>query len=823
MEQIATVPIPITPAEGNDLMPSVRSPRIARASIWCLLAASAAMPRLAAGEAAGGDAWSARIRADWLQQEERLGRTAGSPESLEAALERTARLFEDLGSLPEMGEFAVERAKLDELVRRVGRAERLSDEERLALYFQVRGLTRDVALRNPLVAGKPILFLQCRRFICQMLHEYIGYYYNYPGVHGGGIYVLEEPGRSPEVRCLTEGKLPQGAYTTPALSYDGKTIYFAFCPVEERARNPVLNHNHEGLKKDPLGSTGAPYYEPDRGVFSIYAVDSDGTNLRRLTEGSEDDMNPVPLPDGGIVFLSTRRGGFIRCDNAYEPVPAHTLHRMNADGSGIRTLSFHETNEWHPTVLNDGRICYCRWDYVDRSAENFHGLWVCNPDGTNPRIAVGNYTRTINAFYQPMAIPNSNKIAFIAGAHHANVGGAICLFDPSLVALEAETGLDDLRSVEVLTPEICFPEAPGWPDSFFHGPMPLSEDYYLVSFSFQRLPGMGSGMLDDGDTGIYYFDRFGNLELLYQKPGICSMNPIPLAPRPEPPVVADRREAALGDEGTFLVANVNWSHLPMPPDRPIKELRVFQLLPKSRTHRANDPRIGHANQETARMLLGTVPVEQDGSAHFRAPARKPLYFQAVDADGLAVQTMRSEVYLQPGETLTCVGCHEPLHSTPPSTQPLAGLREPSRLKPGPEGTLPMSYPLLVQPILDRNCVSCHDGAEGEGRSPLILTADPAGAFTQSYASLRAYVRWFEYGRDTLYENVSIPGRLPAAASRLLSILEDDIHADAVRLTDQERRNLYIWLDANVPFYGSYEDGPRRAQLEGKAIDPPELQ
>jgi hypothetical protein len=145
------------------------------------------------------------------------------------------------------------------------------------------------------------------------------------------------------------------------------------------------------------------------------------------------------------------------------------------------------------------------------------------------------------------------------------------------------------------------------------------------------------------------------------------------------------------------------------------------------------------------------------------------------------------------------------------------------LKPGPEGTLPMSYPLLVQPILDRNCVSCHDGAEGEGRSPLILTADPAGAFTQSYASLRAYVRWFEYGRDTLYENVSIPGRLPAAASRLLSILEDDIHADAVRLTDQERRNLYIWLDANVPFYGSYEDGPRRAQLEGKAIDPPELQ
>ena len=107
---------------------------------------------------------------------------------------------------------------------------------------------------------------------------------------------------------------------------------------------------------------------------------------------------------------------------------------MNADGSDIRTLSFHDTNEWHPTVLNDGRICYCRWDYVDRSARNFHGLWVCNPDGTNPRVAIGNYTRRINAFFQPKAVPNSNKIAFIAGAHHANVGGAICLFDPARVA-----------------------------------------------------------------------------------------------------------------------------------------------------------------------------------------------------------------------------------------------------------------------------------------------------------------------------------------------------------------------------------------------------
>ena len=245
-------------------------------------------------------------------------------------------------------------------------------------------------------------------------------------------------------------------------------------------------------------------------------------------------MSPCPLPDGGIAFLSTRRGGFIRCDNGYEPVQAHTVHRMNADGSDIRTLSFHETNEWHPSVLNDGRICYCRWDYVDRSAANFHGLWVCNPDGTNPRIAVGNYTRRINAFYQPMSIPNSNKSCLHRRRPPRQRGRVDLLIRPGSRGTQQGNRPRTISSpIEVLTPEICFAEAPGWPDSFFHSPMPLSEDHFLVSFSFKPLPGMGSGVLDDGDTGIYYFDRFGNLELLYQKPGICSMNPMFLQSRYE--------------------------------------------------------------------------------------------------------------------------------------------------------------------------------------------------------------------------------------------------------------------------------------------------
>ena len=384
-----------------------------------------------------------------------------------------------------------------------------------------------------------------------------------------------------------------------------------------------------------------------------------GPNLRQLTDGCNDDFDPCPLPDGGIAFMSTRRGGFGRCHNPWEPLPAYTLHRMDAYGQNVRMLSFHETNEWHPAVLNDGRIVYSRWDYVDRSAANYHGLWVSNPDGTNPAIVFGNYTQRINACYQAKAIPGSSRIAFIAGAHHADVGGSLVLVDPDKYRLDAVTGEDRFESVDVLTPEVCFPEGVGWPGSYFHSPWPLSEDYFLVAFSFKPLPGMGPNVKDDNYTGLYYFDRFGNLELLYADPDFSCMYPIPLAPRPVPPVVASSL-----DSGTRRRRRVHPHGRPaelLPPARrpgPIRQLRIFQVLPKTSTHVANQPRIGHANAESARMLLGTVPVESDGSAYFRAPARKPLYFQAVDETGHAVQSMRSVTYLQPGERRSCVGCHE---------------------------------------------------------------------------------------------------------------------------------------------------------------------
>lgn len=765
---------------------------------FCLPVAAAAV------EVPPGDETGLRaaVEADWAAQEKRLGRSPGDPAAVREAFQRACHLLDDLSRRPDAPDLREQAAAIQRLCAEVDRVDSLDAPARQSLYGQLRWTTRQMALQNPLVASTPLAFLKRRRFVCQMLHEYLGYYYDYEDLAGGGVYVLEEPGRSFRTRDIVGGRLARGNYTTLSMSPDGRTLYFAFA---ERAK----------------GKPG--YYSPDRRCFHLFAVEADGSELRQLTDGPDDDFDPCPLPDGGIAFMSTRRGGFGRCHNPWEPLPSYTLHRMDASGGNVRAISFHETNEWHPSVLADGRIVYTRWDYVDRSAANFHGLWVSRPDGTGSSILFGNYTHRINACYQPRAIPGSNRIVFVAGAHHADVGGSLVIVDPARASLDPKTGEDQFDAIEQLTPEVCYPEAPGWPSSYFHSPWALSENYFLVSFSFDPLPGMGPRVKKDTPTGLYYFDRFGNLELLYREEGIASMYPIPLTPRPAPPALPSTLDPDLGHTGELMLADVNRDLFPLPGLRPIRQLRVFQVLPKTETHVANKPRIGYANAESARMFLGTVPVESDGSAYFRVPARKPLYFQAIDETGRAIHSMRSAVDLQPGERRSCVGCHEPSNTAPPRQPPLAALRPPSTIAPGPDGSRPFSYPMLVQPVLDRHCTRCHDGNRGPEKSRLVLTGEPAGAFTRSYESLRPHVRWHEWGGKSISQTVTRPGHLGADESPLTKILDDKTHQPALRLTEADRQRIYLWLDSNAPFYGTYGKDEQRAQLAGQAVAPPRIQ
>ncbi|MCH5375936.1 MAG: hypothetical protein JJ992_18350, partial [Planctomycetes bacterium] len=482
------------------------------------------------------------VQADWAAQERRAGREAGDVDAIGAALDRGERLLASLSEMIDAADLRAERDELRQLREASAGLDRMSLPQRLDFYHRLRWFARDLALaKNPLVAGRPIAFLQRRRFICQMLHEYIGYYYNYADLAGGGVFVLEEPGRSFKTRNLTDEHLPRGAYATLAADHAGNKLYFAFAEVRPVQRSHQLGIDWTILPSADRVPAELNYYSPGRSAFHLFSVNAAGGEVRQMTFGCEDDFDPCPLPDGDLVFMSTRRGGFCRCDNPFEPIPTHTLHRLQRDSGAIKPLSYHETNEWHPSLLNDGRIVYCRWDYVDRSAAQFHGLWVSNPDGTNPRILFGNYTKDLSACFQPRAIPGSNHIVFVAGAHHANVGGSLVIVDPARLRLDAETGEDRFESLERLTPEVCFPEtSEGWPASFFHSPWPLSEDHYLVAFSFDPLPGMGSHTRHDSETGIYYFDPEGSWLL-----AILSRDVVP-------PLPADGRPAGC----TLVVSGV---------------------------------------------------------------------------------------------------------------------------------------------------------------------------------------------------------------------------------------------------------------------------
>lgn len=716
--------------------------------------------------------------------------------------------------------------RLRELERRLERLEQ-SDPDvgtRRRLYLAARRLAREVAFCNPRLDFDRILFI--KRHDAGGVFHMCDQYYGFNARPGGGLFILQDPfGLHPQLIPLLENsvvekgrlqgeKLSTGAFLSPNLSFDGRAIVFAYTEAK-------------GMPTDaPDGRSWSPSTS-----YHLFRVNSDGAGLVQLTDGPWNDFDPCFLPNGRIVFVSERRGGFLRCGRY---CPVYTLHSMAADGSDIACLSFHETHEWHPSVTPDGMIVYTRWDYVDRDTNIAHHLWTCFPDGRSPRAIHGNYpTRREGRPWMvmsPRAIPGSHKFVGTAAAHHGHAFGSLVLIDPYVP--------DDggMAQVTRLTPEVPFPEAENKniAQGMIYGtPYPLSEDDYLCVYDSQAR-----------NRGIYWIDRYGNRELLYRDPAISCLSPLPLRPQPVPPCIPDQAGRLAGplrgqglleahhpprpsaiplpkdgsDQATVAVMNVYRSDRAWPEGTRIAALRILQLLPKT-TAPPNQPRIGVAEQTNARAVLGTVPVEADGSAYFRVPAGRPVYFQALDERQMAIQSMRSVTYFQPGEQAACQGCHEPLHQAPAAQPlPLALRRPPSELQPPPEGANPFSYVRLVQPVLDRHCVPCH-----QRKKALDLTGAIEGShgWTRSYIHLAGrYGFYFQVSNGAINMGVhggsrTIPGHFGARAAPLLRYLDEGHHG--VKLPPEDFQRITLWLDCNSEFLGAYEDAP--AQARGEVIPP----
>jgi hypothetical protein len=609
--------------------------------------------------------------------------------------------------------------------------------------------------------------------------------FGHNALKGGGLYILKDfktdnPRRVNLLEGLRvpEGKnqgmlMSQGAVSGPDLSWDGRRILFAWAPGEHEKWNPD-------------------------NAWDIFEIGVDGSGLRRLTDSDGDDFDPCYLPGGRIAFISTRRGGYGRCHP--RPVPTYTLHSMKGDGSDVICLSYHETNEWEPSVNNDGMMVYSRWDYVDRSALVAHNLWICNPDGSDPRAPHNNYpirldNRPMSEFHI-RSIPGSHKYIATAGPHHGQHFGSLILID---------TRIPDDRAVSQvtkLTPDVPFPEADGPDHTYTYGPAwPLSEDYYIVN----------------RERGLVLMDRQGNRELIYETSAsdgrIRPVDPIPVAPRPMPPVIPPRtfqgeRASAAAPNATMYVNNVYVTDEMgrLPQGVKIAEMRIIQILPKTAPLR-DIPKPSFSGDYVIKMPLGTVPVEEDGSVYCEAPVGKPVYFQLLDEKGIAVQSMRSAAYAHPGEQLSCVGCHENKWESPDITpNPLALRRPPSRITPefDTEDLWPYTFYRAVKPVFDNRCAPCHRERN----------AGP----DMSYASMQPYV--FFNGGYWGSTHISEAGKFGTLRSSLYTDGYLGPEHYGVDLSDEEFRRVVMWLDIWCQELGAYEneDAQRRGERVWPALD-----
>ncbi|MCY3020415.1 MAG: discoidin domain-containing protein [Planctomycetota bacterium] len=682
------------------------------------------------------------------------------------------------------------------------------DETQRKLYMDVRWAVRKMALRNPLLDFDTVLFVKGApgRFP-HMSDQYYGWWSR----PGGGVYLLQGiKGDTPKLKCLTADFAP-GSFIRPELSYDGTKILFAYCKFYEHVAN--------------LRDKASKVHVPEDAFYHLFEMNLDGTGCRQLTKGRYDDFDGRYLPSGDIVFTSTRKGvalqvckasaaatekadmpdSYVRCGgDQYRPVPVFTLHAINADGQNLRPISAFENFEWMPTVSNDGRLIYTRWDYIDRFNGHFFSLWSTNPDGTNSQLVYGNYTVRPQVKTDIRAIPGSSRFVFTASAHHSITGG-------SLVLLDRSRGLEGPEPITRLTPEVAFPETEALGNMYYANPWPLSEEHFLVAWSDRKLP--PHCRVDDTNqnpvnaTGLYLYDAFGNLNLLYRDPELSSAAPVALKARPKPPVLADTVAWDGPQEGRFLLQDV-YQGLPGIERGTVKRLRIVGVPSKVQPN-MNSPNLGVSAEDPGKYVLGTVPVEEDGSAFFRAPSGIPVFFQAMDDKGLALQTMRSLTYVQPGQTLSCVGCHEPREAAPqvPGRRAVAASREPSKITPGPEGSWPLRFDQLVQPVLDKHCVSCHAPGNSNAKAAAL-----------DLTKAKAYQNLLNFGGKNLQQlafekDRSIVGDCPAKKSKLLASLPWGDPATKPTIKDHENikldadsfDRLVTWMDVYAQQRGHYSD------------------
>jgi hypothetical protein len=536
--------------------------------------------------------------------------------------------------------------------------------------------------------------------------------------------------------------------------------------------------------------------------YSLYEINIDGTGLKQLTFArGVSDIDPLYLPDGGIVFSSTRQPKYCMCNRHIMA----NLYRMNADGSNISQIGVSTLFEGHASLMNDGRILYDRWEYVDRNFGDAQGLWTVNPDGARHSVYYGNNTKSPDGVIDGRQMGNSDLVAAIFTACHERPWGSLAIID-------RKKGVDGIDPVVRIWPANSIEHVKSggldafiYIDNYYEDPFPVNGNNLLVSrtVSFKR----DKGLVTDSKMGIYLIGTDDDTEELLIEGNKSLFDPMIVSPRMRPPAIPFSRNFS-DTTGVFYVQNVyEGTHVEGINKGDVKYLRVIET-PEKRTWTKRGwggqgeqaPAVNWHSFETKR-ILGDVVVEADGSAHFEVPAKTFVYFQLLDKDKKMVHSMRSGTMVMPGEINGCIGCHEDrLSVPPPGPSPYALRKGPQKLKPL-IGNAPVNFSFMehVQPVFDKHCITCHD-FDKNNRNKLVLARDKNPFFNAAYINLYTgkYVTLVGGGPA----EIQTPYSWGSHASKLTKVIDGDHHD--VKLSQHEREILYAWMDVNGVYYPVYE-------------------
>ncbi|MBT4817732.1 MAG: PQQ-binding-like beta-propeller repeat protein [Lentisphaerae bacterium] len=553
-----------------------------------------------------------------------------------------------------------------------------------------------------------------------------------------------------ELTHLVEDK--KGGVRDPQLHYSGTKILFSY---------------RKG---------GQPFYR-------LHEIGVDGKDLRQLTSGDFNDIEPTYLPDGGIAFCSSRCNRYVNCWFTHVAI----IHRCDADGRNIRPLSCNIEQDNTPWVLPDGRIIYQRWEYIDRSRVRFHHLWTMNPDGTNQQVYYGNmHPGTVMIDAKPIPGTRKTVAAFCPGHGKKEHEGHVTIVDPA-------KGPDDKSMAKRVS------------DRMYRDPFPLSEDLFLVTRNEEM------GLL----AGNGEYTTLWKMPARYKREKLWLHEPRPIQGREREPVIPSK--ISLEEKtGTMMLENVYIGrNMKGVKKGDIRKLLIMEALPKPVNFSGQMEPISMGGTFTLNRVLGTVPVEADGSAHFELPALRSVFFVALDENDISVKRMQSFTTVQPGERLSCVGCHEERAGGPPIVREgmARAMRRPaSEIKPIP-GNLPDVYdfPRDIQPILDKYCLKCHDvkqhgtytdnGKEkpcGPLSGGISLAGDRGQIFSHAYANL-TMLRQFTDGRDGNANKA--PRAIGTAAAPLLAKISGN--HQGVQVTAREKDIVRLWIESSAVYAGTY--------------------